>query len=160
MLVLFRCPRCQQPNQATLQPQGGTIACAGCGLQIAYQAKDVAQGHLRRCLVCPSDDLYVRKDFPQKLGLWIVVLGFAASCVTWYFRQVIATFAILFGTAGLDLLLYLLFGNVLTCYRCHALYRGVRNLDRHGPFQLEVHERHRQIVAREQQAQQLTASQP
>ena len=151
MDVVYRCPRCQQQNQAPVDPQGGEFTCAGCGLKIAYQAEDVSQGRLRRCLVCPSDDLYVRKDFPQKLGFWIVVLGFAASCVTWYFRQVVATFAILFGTAGLDLLLYLFFGNVLTCYRCHALYRGVENLEEHGPFDLEVHERHRQIAARLQQ---------
>ncbi len=152
MEVHYQCPRCQKPNRHALQPQGGTLRCLECGLEVAYRAEDVQQQSIRHCLLCPSDDLYVRKDFPQKLGLWIVVLGFAASCVTWYWRQVVATFAILFGTAALDLVLYLTFGDVLTCYRCRAEYRGVRNLDQYAGFDLEVHERHRQRLARESQS--------
>jgi len=90
----------------------------------------------------------VRKDFPQRLGVGIVVLGFAASCVTWYYHHILLTFGILFATALVDLLLYVLMGNVLECYRCHAQYRGVEGLEDHPPFSLEVHEKHRQQAAR------------
>ena len=48
---------------------------------------------LVRCLVCPSADLFLRKDFPQRLGVGIVVVGLLASCVTWGMREMVATFA-------------------------------------------------------------------
>lgn len=101
-----------------------------------------------RCLACPSSDLYIRKAFPQRLGVAIVVVGFAISCVFWYFHRPIATFGVLFATAIIDALLFLLMGNVLSCYRCGAVYRRVEDLQNHAPFDLQVHERHRQQQAR------------
>ena len=97
---------------------------------------------LRRCLVCPSKELFLRKDFPQRLGVGIVVAGFVASCVTWAWQLLVPTFAILFGTALVDVMLYLLMPECLTCYRCAARYRGAGGP--HGGFDLETHERHRQ----------------
>jgi hypothetical protein len=58
------------------------------------------------------------------------------------------TFAILFATALADLLLYFVVGEALMCYRCDALYRGVEEMDSHGPFDLETHEKYRQLAAR------------
>jgi hypothetical protein len=39
-------------------------------------------------------------------------------------------------------------GESLTCYRCHAQYRGFQNMEVHGGFNLETHERCRQLAAR------------
>ncbi len=103
---------------------------------------------LRRCLVCPSTDLFVRKDFPQRLGVGIVVLGIAASSIAWGYSLPILTFAILSATALLDVVLYLLVPNALMCYRCGAQYRLAPGMDRHGAFNLETHERYRQQAAR------------
>ena len=55
-------------------------------------------------------------------------------------------------TAVLDALLYLLMGDVLTCYRCHCEYRGAEGLEEHAAFDLEVHEKYRQQAARLAQA--------
>jgi hypothetical protein len=44
--------------------------------------------------------------------------------------------------------LYVAMGESLTCYRCHAQYRGFANMERHGGFDLETHERYRQLAAR------------
>lgn len=106
------------------------------------------EGRLTRCIVCPSTDLFVRKDFPQGLGVAIVVLGFAVSCITWYLYMVMATFAVLFATALADLALYLIVGDSLVCYRCRARYRDVDEIDQHEHFDLETHERYRQHAAR------------
>jgi hypothetical protein len=103
---------------------------------------------LDRCLVCPSSDLFVRKDFPQRLGVAIVVGGFLASSIAWYFHMVLTTFGILFASAFLDVCLYLVMGNVLECYRCHAQYRDVAQLETHPAFDLETHERYRQAAQR------------
>ena len=105
-------------------------------------------GHLCRCLVCPSTDLFVRKDFPQRLGVGIVLLGIIGSSVAWGYSLPIMTFAVLFATALVDVVLYLLVPDALMCYRCGAQYRLSQGMDRHGAFNLETHERYRQQAAR------------
>ena len=62
--------------------------------------------------------------------------------------NIIGTFAILFATALADVLLYALVGDALMCYRCDALYRGVEEMEIHGSFNLETHEKYRQQAAR------------
>jgi DNA-directed RNA polymerase subunit RPC12/RpoP len=148
MTVSFACPRCEQPVTEPL-PRGATsLTCPRCGLVISIPPDAFDQGKLKRCLVCPSRDLYVRKDFPQRLGVGIVVAGFFASSIAWYYYQIVLTFAILFATALADLLLYVLVGGVLVCYRCQAHYRGIQPADDQGAFHLETHERYRQQAAR------------
>jgi hypothetical protein len=148
--VAFACPACHQPLRTDLVPEAASVTCPGCGDPVPVAAPTYAAGRLDRCVVCPSRELFVRKDFPQRLGVAIVVAGFAASCWTWARHQIVATFAILMATALVDVVLYLLMGNVLECYRCHAQYRGVSGLENHDAFDLEVHERHRQEKIRAQ----------
>ncbi len=90
----------------------------------------------------------MRKDFPQRLGVTIVSIGILASCVSWAYQEVKITFGILFLTAIVDVVLYLVVPCALMCYRCGAQYRQVPGLDAHGSFNLETHERHRQQKAR------------
>lgn len=141
-----RCPSCEEVFRSDVQV-GEPLTCPHCGRNLHDSAPDF-EANPHQCLACPSDDLFVRKDFPQRIGVMIVVTGFAASSVAWYYHQIFATFAILFATALIDLLLYVLVGNVLECYRCHAQYRGLRSLDEHEGFDLEVHEKFRQQEAR------------
>jgi len=71
-----------------------------------------------------------------------------ASCVTWGMTMPIATFGILFATALIDVVLYLVVPDALMCYRCGATYRLGSGTGGHGPFNLETHERYRQQAAR------------
>lgn len=162
MNVTYACPSCQALQRTAVDPHTEQLTCSGCGAQIRPPADAWEGQHLRRCLVCPSTDLFVRKAFPQRLGVTIVVAGFAASCVAWNFYYVYLTFGILFATALIDVVLYLVVGNLLMCYRCQAQYRGVEGLERHGGFELETHERHRQQLARiaelDQQRQRISQS--
>ena len=144
MNITYRCPHCQSTARNSFDENSEAIVCLNCEHAIVPPAGATDGDELHRCLVCPSKELFIRKNFPQRLGVMIVVLGFAISCVTWYFRLVIPTFAVLFATAGIDVLLYLLMGNALQCYRCQAHYTGVQGLESHSPFDLEIHERHRQ----------------
>src|SRR5690606_28879128 len=108
----------------------------------------VAGERVRRCLVCPSHDLYMRKDFPQRLGVLLVGIGIVGSSIAWYYASLSWTFGILFATALADLLLFMLVGSALMCYRCGAQYRGVAEMETHGQFNLETHEKYRQLAAR------------
>ncbi len=148
MQATYSCPQCQQTNRSEVAEGDAAVECTHCGLSIEIRPGAMREGRLHRCLVCPSKDLYVRKDFPQRLGVAVVLAGMIASCIAWAYMYVIWTFAILFATALADVVLYFAVGDVLMCYRCHAQYRGAEDIQKHGSFSLETHERHRQLLAR------------
>ena len=151
MNITYYCPACRKPVREQISAASTALECGECRQQIAIPPQAIIGKRINRCLVCPSTDLYARKDFPQRLGVALVVLGFIGSSIAWANYLVFWTFAILFATALVDLLLYVLMGESLTCYRCGAQYRGCEEIERHGGFDLETHERYRQMAARMKQ---------
>ncbi len=156
MQIQFHCPQCKVTRFQSFDAQTTSLTCGECDSTLKTTENAVEGQHLNRCLVCPSTELFVRKNFPQRVGVAIVVIGFALSCWTWYQHMVITTFAILFATALIDVTLFAFVGELLECYRCHAQYFGVDNTAAHKGFDLEVHEKHRQQLARLAMAQQQT----
>ena len=148
MNVTFRCPTCDQPAIAEFEQESAEIACCRCGVKFPIPANCVTEKEVTQCLICPSTELFVRKDFPQVLGVAIVVLAAVVSSVFWYLHMPWWTYGTLFLAAFIDLVLYILVGNQLQCYRCQAQYRGVPGLDNHEAFDLETHEKYRQQAAR------------
>lgn len=148
MNVTYHCPACHKSTRAPLTTDASNLGCPHCQAHITIPAEAISGTRLNRCLVCPSTDLYARKDFPQRLGVALVIIGFIGSSIAWANYQVFWTFAILFATALVDLLLYILMGESLSCYRCGAQYRGFEEIELHGGFDLETHERYRQMAAR------------
>ena len=148
MNITFACPHCEQAVRLEFDHQSQQLACPACDRETVIPPQAIVDQRITRCLVCPSSDLYVRKDFPQRLGVGLVALGIVGSSIAWAKGYVLATFAVLFATALADLVLYAIVGNALMCYRCHAQYRGVQQMDAHGAFDLETHERYRQLAAR------------
>jgi hypothetical protein len=151
MNVTFACPRCENPSRAELESAADALSCPNCETSIAIPPGAIGRENLERCLICPSRDLYLRKDFPQRLGVLIVVLGFAASTVTWAYSRPIWTFAILFATALVDVVLYLVMPSALVCYHCGAQYRNLPTGAGYPGFELEIHERYRQQAIRKGQ---------
>ena len=148
MNVTYNCPACHRTTRSHLAPDQASISCAHCQQTINIPPNAIQGQQINRCLVCPSTELFARKDFPQRLGVALVVIGFVGSSIAWFNYQVLLTFAILFVTALIDLALYIVMGESLTCYRCHAQYRGFEEIEKHGGFDLETHERYRQMAAR------------
>lgn len=148
MNVTYHCPGCEQTVRQELNEATKSLVCPNCKQRLRIPRDAVLNNTVRRCVACPSTDLYVRKDFPQRLGVAIVVLGFVASTVAWYGYHVYWTFGLLFATALIDVVLYAIVGEGLMCYRCGAMYRGFEPSDGQGRFDLETHERHRQQADR------------
>ena len=148
MNVTFSCPRCHEGARADVEPDAAALECSACHQPISVPPGAFADGQLCRCLVCPSTDLFVRKDFPQRLGVGIVIVGIVGSSIAWGYTYTVATFAILLATALVDVVLYLIVPDALMCYRCGAQYRLADGMERHGAFNLETHERYRQQAAR------------
>ena len=148
MNVTYNCPACHRTTRAQLASDTASIACSHCQQRVNVASGAISGKQIHRCLVCPSTELFARKDFPQRLGVALVIIGFVGSSIAWFNYQVLLTFTILFVTALVDLVLYIVMGESLTCYRCHAQYRGFEEIERHGGFDLETHERYRQRAAR------------
>jgi hypothetical protein len=106
----------------------------------------VEDGQLSACPLCATNDLYVQKDFPQGLGLFIVVVGFAISTVFWYFERPVLTYLVLLLSALVDMMLYYRVPDVTICYRCLSQARGAGSnpWGRFHPFDLAIGERYRQ----------------
>jgi len=148
MNVTFACPGCDAGVRQEFDESSSALDCPHCGQQVDFAQGSVEGNRVRRCLACPSRDLYIRKDFPQRVGVLLVAIGIIGSSVAWYYASLSWTFGILFATALADLLLFLLVGEALMCYRCGAQYRGVAEMESHGQFNLETHEKYRQLAAR------------
>jgi hypothetical protein len=145
MELTFECPECATSCRLRGVQSSPAAACA-CGFSRPLQPAVCAAGQLDACPFCATEDLYVQKDFPHALGLAIVVAGFGASTVFWYFYRPISALGALLATAALDVVLYYLVPDVTICYRCLSQYRGPGSNPggRYHSFDLAVGERYRQ----------------
>jgi hypothetical protein len=151
MNVTFHCAHCNQPARVELEIAASEIACPNCRTKWPMPSGAAAERGLGRCIVCPSTELFVRKDFSQPLGVAIVAFVVVVSSIFWYYHMPLWTYGVLFATALIDVVMYFTVGNVLQCYRCQAQYRDVPGLEDYEPFDLETHEKHRQQRIRLQQ---------
>jgi hypothetical protein len=148
MNVTFACSECDQTTRQEIEPATREVTCTSCQHTIPASLPSGSAEAMNRCLVCGCRELYVRKDFSQRLGLTIVVTAMVLSSIAWGFHWRYATYGILFVAALIDVALYFSVGNLLQCYRCRAEYRGLAGLDEREPFNLETHEKFRQQAAR------------
>lgn len=88
-----------------------------------------------RCPACGGQQLYVQRDFNQKAGLAIVVLGAVLAPFTPYYSSLVAA-------ALVDAALYALLPEITVCYRCHAHFRGFLRNPQHQAFDLHLAEQY------------------
>src|SRR5580765_3139221 len=96
------------------------------------------------CPQCNCRDLFIRKDFPQKLGLAIVFCAAMAFLVLAAWRSSFYLGAlVLVIAAAIDGVLYFFVPKITVCYRCRAEFRNRPvNPEQHG-FELAIGERYR-----------------
>ena len=94
------------------------------------------------CPACGGRQLYVQRDFNQKAGLAVVIVGAALAPFTPFYSSLIVA-------ALVDAALYAMLPEITVCYRCHAHFRGFARNPAHEAFDLhlaeqyETHERSR-----------------
>ncbi len=118
--------------------------CPACREEIVLDvpADLFEQRRVSRCALCPGQEFFIRKNFPQKLGLALVILAGLVASVFYARQNVPATFATLAAVAVIDAVIYLFVGRVTVCYRCRAEYRGVAYNPRHEGFDLATSEKY------------------
>ena len=154
MRISFACPHCEAAVTLPLDGTTRELTCEACGNSTPVSEGAIQGDHVHCCVICPSEELYVRKDFPQRLGIAIVVLSVILSTITWYYRMIYLTYGIFFAMAAIDFALWFIMGNLLQCYRCQTQYRDITGLESHTGFDLETHEKHRQQLIRLAEAEQ------
>lgn len=119
----IECPRCHQTHSMTITP--------------AMRADNTPD----RCAVCNGTEMFVRKDFPQALGVAVVVV-FGLAALYFFTINVLIAWSILVSAALIDLLVYLMIGQVTTCYACRAGYRKCNLNPAHDGFDLATAEKY------------------
>ena len=133
------CPACENGIFLREMPKPGLIPCTRCdkGRESTGNGELDAKGALVRCGICGCADLYRQKDFNTKLGLWIVALIIGLALV---FNQYLIP--ILVVGAIFDLVLYFALGDIVICYQCRAIYRGLPIADKVEGFSLVTHDQY------------------
>lgn len=99
---------------------------------------------LHACPNCGCRDLFIRKDFPQKLGLTIVILAGGAFLVLAARRSTFYLGVwVLAAAAAVDAVIYFFVGKLTVCYKCRAEFRDRPLNPDHGPFELAIAEKYR-----------------
>ena len=132
--IAFRCPSCQGEAVSGLDGRG---KCSSCGAQPALPVPEAwaDQRMVDACPACGGRQLYVQRDFNQRAGLAIVVLGGVLAPFTPFYSSLVVAVLI-------DAGLYLLLPEITVCYRCHAHFRGFRRNPAHAPFDLHLAEQY------------------
>lgn len=106
--------------------------------------RDQSPGPLIACPQCGCRELFIRKDFPQKVGLGIVAAAAVAFLVLAAWRTTFYLGVwILIAAAAIDLLMYFFVPRITVCYKCRAEYRDVPVNPNHHGYELAVGEKYR-----------------
>lgn len=153
MELTYSCKKCGAVGYVSPLEGASEAVCRQCGAARPIDSLACAEGGLGFCPLCKTGDLYIQKDFPTGLGLWIVLVGFAISTVFWYYEMPIFTYLVLIISIAFDFLLYYKVPDVTICYRCLSQYRGLGSnpRERYKPFDLAIGERYRQERIRVEQ---------
>jgi hypothetical protein len=132
--IAFACPACG--GEAASGPDGHG-RCRACGrpaeLTIPATLRDTRV--IERCPACDSALLYVQRDFNQKVGLGVVVVGAVLAPFTPFYSSLVVA-------ALVDAGLYALLPEITVCYRCHAHFRGFARNPKHDAYDLHIAEQY------------------
>jgi hypothetical protein len=153
MELTFSCKNCGTVGYVSPLEGSAEAACRRCGTARPIDSEGCKGEELDFCPLCMTADLYIQKDFPTGLGLFIVLVGFAISTVFWYYEMPLLTYLVLIISIAVDFVVYYQVPDVTICYRCLSQYRGPgsNTRGRYKPFDLAIGERYRQERIRVQQ---------
>ena len=132
--IAFACSGCKEEVVAA---PGAPATCARCGAVTTLEVTEALRGGgpVEACPACGSRQLYVQRDFNQKAGLAVVLVGAALAPFTPFYSSLIVA-------ALIDAALYAMLPEITVCYRCHAHFRGFAKNPAHQAFDLHLAEQY------------------
>ena len=137
-----------------------TSADCPCGWHSTIAPGAIVDQQLVRCPICGTEEMYVQKDFPERVGVLVVVSAVVLATVAWYYYSPTMTFAVLFLFGVADWIFFRTRPEVTICYRCLSQFRGVKENPNHRAFDLGVNERFRQERMRKKELRENQTSVP
>lgn len=144
MQLIYQCPKCDSPNIEVISEETTGLTCSSQDWTREITSADIENDSPKHCLCCGNEDLWRQKDFPQGLGLLMVLTGGILSTIAWWYVEPVWALGILLVFAAIDMVLYAVMNDVLVCYRCRARHRKANIQEDHPRFDLELNERYRQ----------------
>lgn len=146
MQIRFNCPTPGCVAQIELEPlegAGASIECPRCKVAHPVVIDSVirGEGRVEQCPLCRCREFFIRKDFPQRAGLLIVIVAATLSFATLRTNLAIS-WGVLVAAVVLDIILYLLVGRVTVCYACRAEFRRTAGNPAHRGFDLAQAEKY------------------
>ena len=142
-LGVFNVKASQHPAEVRDEATGRVVA-------LQWEKTLDEQDFLRRCPLCGCRELFHRKDFPQGLGLAVVVAAGAASVVMFALggAWIVWSVAVLAAAVAVDALIYAFTGRCLVCYRCRSEFRDAPIHESIEGWELAVGEKYRPVRRR------------
>jgi hypothetical protein len=142
MELKLSCPQCKHKQAHVLTWPLENCVCDFCQNPLLIHSTDSFSNQKRidQCPVCGAAHLYRRKDFNQKLGILLVVLGVALAYYTYGLSLLVVTL--------IDFFLVRRVREVGICYQCQTEFRNSRLLDALHPFDLELFDYYRNLRER------------
>ncbi|MDP6354292.1 MAG: hypothetical protein QF473_04285 [Planctomycetota bacterium] len=130
------------------------LKCVNCGNELeAHPGDKLDEKTIEHCLVCGGDDLYVRKDFKQMAGAFVVTSAVVVATIAYYYTaNMLWPILVLVISAMVDAALYRFIPDMTACYRCKAEYRGMNLNPEHGNYSHYTAERYRALARQEAEA--------
>lgn len=132
--IAFACPACGHEAVAGLDGRG---RCTGCDAEPSLDPTPSVRVDrvVDVCPACQGRQFYVQRDFNQRAGLAIVVVGAVLAPFTPYYSSLVVA-------ALVDAALYAMLPEIAVCYRCKAHFRGFRRNPGHQAFDLHLAEQY------------------
>ena len=103
------------------------------------------QGAITKCIACGCREVFARKDFPQLLGLSLVIIAGLVSIIFFAYDRVLISMGVLASAVILDSLIYYFTPRCVVCYRCRTEYHEAPVSPSVEPWDLSIGEKYRPI---------------
>jgi len=126
-----------------LEECGPTMQCPRCHTEHPMTISESVRERnmVDVCAVCGCREFFIRKDFPQKVGLAVVIV-FGLIALYYFTISVLIAWGVLALAVLIDVVIYCLTGTVTTCYNCRANYRKYTPNPEHEGFDLATSEKY------------------
>ncbi len=132
MVIKGDCPKCKTAFRIDINKTSNNFSCIHCNKEFdKITIENIKNTKLVSiCPICLSNDFWIDKNFPKKVGIFFVII--TAILVPFTYGL---SFVILF---ILDLTLWFLLGWRINCYRCEAVFVGFQKNSRYKKFDLKL----------------------
>lgn len=134
MMIKGKCPKCKENFLLNIKENPDNPGCQNCKVSFNKLAiTEIAKTKtISVCPICGSNDFWVEKKFPKKIGVVLVIIAAILVPFTWGL-----SFIILF---LVDMVLWFVLGWRINCYQCESEFTGLVRNNKIKPFDLKVYE--------------------